>query len=146
MSVCLSVQLSDIGVELGFILDDLLSSDLNKLYVKWHVLSVCLSVCMQLSDIGVELGFILDDLLSSDLNKLYVKWHVLSVCLSVCMQLSDIGVELGFILDDLLSSDLNKLIQQAGDNQMDAVRHRAAVSATRLSVCLSVCQCIGGSL
>jgi len=46
----------------------------------------------------------------------------------VCTQLSEIGVELGFILDDLLSSDLNKLIQQAGDNQMDAVRHRAAVS------------------
>jgi len=47
---------------------------------------------------------------------------------SVCLQLSEIGVELGFILDDLLSSDLNKLIQQAGDNQMEAVRHRAAVS------------------
>ena len=54
------------------------------------------------------------------------------VCLSVsvCTQLSEIGVELGFILDDLLSSDLNKLIQQAGDNQMDAVRHRAAVSSS----------------
>ena len=52
----------------------------------------------------------------------------LSVCLSVCVQLSEIGVELGFILDELLSSDLNKLIQQAGDNQMDAVRHRATVS------------------
>jgi len=50
------------------------------------------------------------------------------LCVSVCLQLSEIGVELGFILDDLLSSDLNKLIQQAGDNQMEAVRHRAAVS------------------
>ena len=56
--------------------------------------------------------------------------------MSVCIQLSEIGVELQFILDDLLSSDLNKLIQQAGDNQMDAVRHRAAVSRhTHMSHC-----------
>jgi hypothetical protein len=41
--------------------------------------------------------------------------------------LSDIGIELGFILDRLLAADLNKLIQQAGDNQMDAIRHRAVV-------------------
>jgi hypothetical protein len=39
--------------------------------------------------------------------------------------LSEIGIELGFILDALLADDLNKLIQQAGDNQMDAIRHRA---------------------
>jgi len=58
------------------------------------------------------------------------------VCVCASVQLSEIGVELGFILDDLLSSDLNKLIQQAGDNQMDAVRHRAAVSTTRLCHCL----------
>jgi len=44
------------------------------------------------------------------------------------LQLSEIGVEVRFILDDLLSADLNRLIQQAGDNQMEAIRHRAAVS------------------
>ena len=56
----------------------------------------------------------------------------------VHIQLSDIGVELGFILDDLLSSDLNKLIQQAGDNQMDAVRHRAAVSTNIPTAIISI--------
>ena len=57
-----------------------------------------------------------------------MEWVQSNQCECVCVQLSEIGVELGFILDDLLSSDLNKLIQQAGDNQMDAVRHRATVS------------------
>lgn len=51
-------------------------------------------------------------------------------------------MELGFILDDLLSADLNKLIQQAGDNQMDAVRHRAAVSSLHLSLHPCFCQCV----
>jgi len=64
----------------------------------------------------------------------YFTYHI--SCVSVCLQLSEIGVELGFILDDLLSSDLNKLIQQAGDNQMEAVRHRAAVSTWQHDVLL----------
>ena len=72
----------------------------------------------------------------------WATWYVLysgcmcMCCLPICehraymlrLQLSEIGVEVRFILDDLLSADLNRLIQQAGDNQMEAIRHRAAVS------------------
>lgn len=45
---------------------------------------------------------------------------------SCCGQLSEIGLEMNFILDRLFANDLEKLIQQTGDNQMDAIRHRAA--------------------
>jgi len=68
------------------------------------------------------------DILITILCSPSMEWVQSNQCECVCVQLSEIGVELGFILDDLLSSDLNKLIQQAGDNQMDAVRHRATVS------------------
>lgn len=43
------------------------------------------------------------------------------------LQLSDIGLDLGFVLNRLFSEDVVKLIQQAGDNQVEAIRHRAAV-------------------
>lgn len=39
---------------------------------------------------------------------------------------------MNFILDRLFANDLEKLIQQTGDNQMDAIRHRAAVRSTYL--------------
>jgi hypothetical protein len=42
-------------------------------------------------------------------------------------QLSEIGLEMTFILDRLMASDVEKLIQEAGDFQMEAVKHRCSV-------------------
>jgi hypothetical protein len=43
-----------------------------------------------------------------------------------CEKLSVIGLELSFTLNRLFAPEVEKLIQLAGDNQVDAIRHRAA--------------------
>lgn len=51
------------------------------------------------------------------------------------LQLSEIGLETTFILDRLMAADVERLIQEAGDFQMEAVKHRCTVSNLDCSVC-----------
>ena len=52
---------------------------------------------------------------------------VLLLTSRVMFQLSDIGLELLFALDRMMEKDVARLIQQTGDHQVEAVKHRAAV-------------------
>ncbi|ELU07335.1 hypothetical protein CAPTEDRAFT_141927 [Capitella teleta] len=43
-----------------------------------------------------------------------------------CNKLSEIGLEMTFTFDRLMASDVERLIQEAGDFQMEAVKHRCS--------------------
>ena len=48
-----------------------------------------------------------------------------------CDQLNEIGLELTFALDRMMANDLSRLIQEAGDNRMEAVKLRHIDSSWR---------------
>ena len=45
-----------------------------------------------------------------------------------CEKLRDVGCDVTFVLDAMLEKDIRKLVQEAGDCQIEAVKHRAKVT------------------
>ena len=47
---------------------------------------------------------------------------------SLTLQLADVGLELTFVLDGMLLPEVGRILQDHIDLQLEAVKHRAAVS------------------